>query len=649
MSASQDVIDAHGPPLTGVSTDTGSVYPLSIDDDRGAFIYIPLIGYALGTHDLDALMKWVFISFFVPLLLVYPRLLYELTGSLIAAVVAPPILLSHSTFLRTSGIFWMPAWANLFLLPLLLLIAVRWKRSSVWLLVLLAIVASVASSVRANAGLGFVLGALLLVFVRMPRWRLRLISAGVIVLAYLSIGTFAMHAVQLQRDDVVGRDFTSPYPNAHPFWHNAYMGLGYLKNPYGIRLQDPIAAAAAQKQDPGAVFPTRRYERALRALYFRVLSRHPGFVLHEYAVKAGLVVSWALSWFPAAVLLIPFLLLFGKRRRPRQFQFLLMLGAGIVGAASGIIVDPRATAQNLSGWYGFLLLLWLLSIGWLARLAEPAIARLALNVSARQTFVRATPSAPVSLRLARRHVLRLVRVLRTRVPGLIESEYRRVTRAAHSRWRARSDLRWRFLARSAIPVVVVSAALIANSSGNSNAAAGSYWAAQATLVPRNAHRGPTVAEWRLGRGVPSGWSLAARRVAPSSGQLRLWTTGGKYSHQLKSPASTLEPGSYVFLVDGRVIRGGLRLAVIDERSNTAIASSVYWWDQPYPKARLMVVTFELARLTNVSFVFAKFSPFDADSSSLWSLRSVTLIRQRGGCRLNDPFAYFTGSTGPVQP
>jgi hypothetical protein len=648
MSASQDVIDAHGPPLTGVSTDTGSVYPLAIDDDRGAFIYVPLIGYALGTHDLDALMKWVFIFFFVPLLLAYPRLLYELTGSLIAAVVAPPILISHSTFLRTSGIYWMPAWANLFLLPLLLLIAMRWKRSSVWLLVLLAIVASLASSVRANAGLGFLLGALLLVFVRMPRWRLRLMSAGVIVLAYLSIGTFAMHAVQLQRDEVVGRDFTSPYPNAHPFWHNAYMGLGYLKNPYGIRLKDPVAVAAAQKQDPGAVFPTRRYERALRAVYFRFLSRHPGFALHEYAVKAALVVSWALSWFPAAVLLIPFLLFFGKQRLTRQFQFALILGAGVTGAATGIIVDPRATAQNLSGWYGFLLLLWLLSIGWLARLAEPAIARLALSVAARRTFVPAMPSSPVSLRLLRKRVLRFVRLLRIRVLRLIESEYRRVARAARPRSAARSDLRWRFLARSAIPVAVVSAALIANSSGNSNAAAGSYWASQATLVPRNAGRGSTIAQWRLGGGVPSGWTLAARSVTRRGGQLRLWTTGGKYSHQLKSPTSTLVPGSYVFLVDGRVIRGGLQLAAIDERINTAIASSVYWWDQAYPKARLMSVAFELARITNVSFVFTKFSPFDPDRSSLWSLRSVTLIRQRGGCRLNDPFAYFTGTTEPVR-
>jgi hypothetical protein len=639
LSASQDVLDAHGPPLTGLSSnEADNYYPLATDDDRGAFVYIPLLGYAFDTHNLGALLKWIFISFFVLVLFAYPLLLYELTGSLVAALAAPPLLLSHSTFFRTSGIFWVPAWANLFLLPLLLVVAKRWKRSSVWLLVALAVVASLASSVRANAGLGFLLGALFLIVARVPRSRLRLTSVVVIVLAYLSISTFAMNAIQLQRDDVVRHDFTSLYPNGHPVWHNAYIGLGYLKNPYGIRLKDSVAVAAAHKQDPGAVFPTKRYERVLRGLYFRTLRRHPSFVLHEYAVKTGVVMSWALTWFSPMVLLIPLLLLFGKERRTRQFQVALLAGAGIVGAMSGVIVDPSATAQNLSGWYGLLLLLWLMLIGWLARPVELATVSIVRMLAERSAAELGGPVLPRSLVLLRHRVLRL-----------IESAGRLAVGAGRVRWAEHSDLRWRVVARGAIAIALGSAILVAYSSGKSNAAAGTYWADQARLVPREADSGPTVVAWRFGKGVPAGWSASAESVRPDSGGLHLRTRSGEYTHQLDSSGRRLEPGTYVLFVEGRVISGALQLAVVDERGEDSIATRVYWWDQPYAKTRLMAVPFELARATQVRFSFTRFSPYDPDRSSLWSVRSVSVIRQPGGCRVDNPFAWFTPLSGSVPP
>src|SRR5215211_3454590 len=54
--ASMDMVNAHGPPLTAArSEDRSNLYPVGVDDDRGGFVYLPLIGYWLNTRDVDAL------------------------------------------------------------------------------------------------------------------------------------------------------------------------------------------------------------------------------------------------------------------------------------------------------------------------------------------------------------------------------------------------------------------------------------------------------------------------------------------------------------------------------------------------------------------------------------------------------------------
>jgi hypothetical protein len=630
MIASMDMLDRHGPPLAAFSGqysgefgDLGTrYYPLALADDHGAFIYLPLVGYLLRTSDLDALLKWFFVVFFVPLLVLYPLLLYELTRSFIASLAAPAILLGHSAFLSTSGIWWLSAWANLLLLPSLLLVAERWKQSRLWILVGLALVASFASSIRANAGLGFVIGALLLVCLRMPRWRLRLLSAVLLIIAYFSIGTFAMRAVQVQRDDVIGQDFTSAYPNGHLFWHAAYVGLGYLKNPYGIRPTDRAAAEAAKRQDPGAVYPTKRYEAAVRKVYLHILRRHPGFVLHGYAVKAGIVLWRAADWFPLAIFTVPLALLFGKRRRARLFQCSLLLGAGVLGALEGVIVTPTPSAQVFGGWYSFLLLLWLLSLGWLLRPLEATAWRLAIRLRDRWVMGAAYPKPPwlswwgLSTRLMRQ----LTKMRRSLAAAISATTPRQLSRAA--------------LASAAVIVVFA-----AQNSARSADAASAYWDLEAPLVPRASIHGKVIARWQLRKVVPAGIVVLTHSVTPSADGLHVRTTRTKYGYQLVPPAQSLQPGRYHFLVDGRVLAGGLQLAAVDNGMGTTIVKTFYSADGAYSREKRMAVSFDLATPTEVEFPIANFSLLS--HSSDWTLRSFVLVRESWGCALPTPDAWFT--------
>jgi hypothetical protein len=91
LGSSMDMINHHGPPLTAARDgNPSSFYPLAIDDDRGGFVYLPLAAHFLGTRDIDALLKWSFIIFFASLLLAYPLVLYEITGSVTAAFADSP-------------------------------------------------------------------------------------------------------------------------------------------------------------------------------------------------------------------------------------------------------------------------------------------------------------------------------------------------------------------------------------------------------------------------------------------------------------------------------------------------------------------------------------------------------------------------------
>jgi hypothetical protein len=643
MFASMDVVDAHGPPLVGLdsSGDNSSFYPVALDDDRGTFIYIPLLAHYAGTHDLNVLLKWFFICFFVPLLLVYPLLIYGVTESVIAAGVAPWILLSNSSFFRTSGIFWIPAWANLLLLPLLLLIAKRWRPNLLWALVALAVLGSFASSMRANAGLGFVGGAILLVLLRLPRWRLRLAGVALIALAYLSISSFAIHAVQVQRDAVVGHDFTSPYPNGHPFWHNGYIGLGYLRNPYGFRPTDAAALAAAHRQDPGARFPTKRYERALRTVYLDTLEKHPWFVVHGWIVKAGVMLGLVAHWYPFAVLLVPLLLLFGAERRRRRFQFSLVVFAGLVGAATGVFTLPTKIPEIQSGWYGFGLFLWILSIGWAARPAEQWVAAYLRRWGAnRQERRRELPPswAPVLTRLRWQ--------VRRRVVGTLLGARLLLTRAATWAVGGARGLGFRTLGRLALAAAVAAGVFLANSSGRITDASAAYWANEASLVDAASIDGTLVSRWQFDQGVPRGWREFARSVERRGDELHVRTRPTKYGLQLLSPPRVLKPGHYVAAVEGSVGAGGLQVAAADTPIDATVAYVFYSADAPFAESRRMALSFDLAKPTRVSILLSNFSVLAR--SSTWTLRSVVLRREPGGCQLNLPSAYYTPATMVAQ-
>jgi hypothetical protein len=365
------VLDRGGPLLIGATKPYGApgtrpqvdYYPVGLADDLGAFVYLPELGHRTGTDDPRILLKWSFIALFSLLLLVYPLVFYELLGSVLAALAAPLLLLYGFRFMYDTDIYWITGWVILLCLPLVMLVYKRWNRWSIAWLALLMLVASFASSIRVNAGLPVLLAAIIVVLLREKRWLVRIGTAALLVAVSLSISSLVMGRINAQRWDALAKpELRSAFSSHHVVWHAMYVGLGYLPNKYGIRWNDQLGFERAERENPGVVLLSKDYDRTMRHLYFRVLEDDPGLVAKNAVYKAAYALGDVGRRFALALVLVPLMLLVGRRRRDTRVFALLTVPALPITLAPLVLAAPdSAYAPGFRATCG---LLWLLGICW---------------------------------------------------------------------------------------------------------------------------------------------------------------------------------------------------------------------------------------------------------------------------------------------
>jgi hypothetical protein len=421
FEASLLVIDDGGPPLVGRNTDPGvfeipgeEFGPVAMTDDQGAYVYVPLLAHATGMGDPLNALALLYVALFVVPIVLYPLVFYRLFRSLAPAVVAPIGLaimsaeIAHGSF-GDPDVYWLPAWAALALLPPLLLIDRAWPRGSLPMIIALCVAASFATSIRSNAGLAVALSAAFVVLTHKPwSWLQRGGAVVLVVLASLSISHFALSAVREHRDDWVDSPrFTevASRNESHPFWDNAYIGLGYFPNDHGIFYRDDVSADMVRRLDPGAGAFGPEYERVLRDRYFDVVSADPVFFLLNLAGKLVITIGQMTAWLVPLLLLGPFALSVGGRAPMMRRCALLLTPAVALGLIPAIATVPFAPYEL--GLTGALGCACILLAAWLAAEAED-IAR----KSDREADHQPRPAGT----LARLRGLTATPAFRTRVP-----------------------------------------------------------------------------------------------------------------------------------------------------------------------------------------------------------------------------------------
>ena len=343
------------PILTGVLPGSDTLVRAGGGDDQGLYLVVPWLAHTLGWADPVNLLRWIALLAFGLVVAIYPWLIRELSGSTLAGVLSPFVLLIGLWLLPLGDIYWIAAWVILALLPIVLLLDRRWPRHGLLVLLGLLVLASLASAIRSQAGLPILVGAVL-VLVRRPwsGWA----RTGAIVLcvvAYLSVSVFGMAAARAERDhELHGRVVAGDTGTGHPFWHTTYIGLGYLPNDWDIRYYDAIAYRDVLREDPKARFLGPAYGHILRHRYFKLVSSQPLFALKDYGAKLLVSLRPATPALLALALATPWLLLVDARRRRWRRDALFLVLAAAIGLASPLLATPDGS--YLLGWLGAVLL-----------------------------------------------------------------------------------------------------------------------------------------------------------------------------------------------------------------------------------------------------------------------------------------------------
>jgi hypothetical protein len=565
------------------------LYPLGLSDDLGVYVYLGELGHGVGTTNPLILLKWSFITLFALLLLLYPLIFYELLGSILFALLTPFLLLYRFSFMFDTDIYWITAWAVLFCLPLIMLIYKRWGRLSPLWLALLMIAASFASSIRINAGLPVLLAAIMVVFMREKRWLARAGIVALLVVASISISRFVFAEIDANRWQALGRpDQQEQFGRHHVIWHNMYIGLGYLPNKYGLRWDDTVGFEHAKRANPNVVFLSKDYDRSLRHLYIHILKTDPAFVAKNIVYKAAFEAGEVVRRFWIGLLLVPFMLLVGRRKHDMRHFVMFVIPALLITLAPTVLTIPYP--PYATGFYAATGLVWLLALGWLFVSLPELVRNWRADVDESIRRVDAWGRSPgfVARRLAGSAAFWVLLFvgLATAVAAVTLAP---VARSAYDRW---------YFSQQAL--------------------AGSPQVLAARLAGSRLVRG-----WTFSGELPHGWGkLGDANVERAGTAVRVVTSGTIEAYQVWSPDVPAAPGSYYIVVEGQIRDGGMEIGALNAERDRWIHVTRYTTGKKSGHGTYMATGFSLAKPTNVRVILSNWN----NGQSRWIVHRVRLLR-----------------------
>ena len=205
-----------------------------------------------------------------------------------------------------------------------------------WMFALLGLLAGYGNLIRSQSGNG----VLILMFVGLavhPRFKpsRKTLLLGLTLVA-LAVPSLHFKHLERQRDAfLVSQDPTyQPKTVRHPFWHNVYIGFGYLQpNPYGITYSDTVASDKVKSVDPQIGFVTKEYEAVLKDETLKLVRHDPWFTLKTLAAKSAKLFLYLLVYANLGWLYV------WKRKLSWRIWLPLLLAAGFF-TLPGLLVMP---------------------------------------------------------------------------------------------------------------------------------------------------------------------------------------------------------------------------------------------------------------------------------------------------------------------
>jgi hypothetical protein len=285
-------MDATGHSL--VALENARLLPAGLADDPGIYVLIPWLSRTFRL-DLATSVAIFFNSTFALAVLSGCIGFLLLCQSGISRVIGiAAVLASGALAYRNGDVYLFEFAVPMALIPFALcLIRRRSHRSNAFAVFLPAAglacgAASLIRSSSAIATLAFLTSLITLIAVSTPK---KIVLVTLLLGAFLVPRLYFQH-LSSQRDVFLSTLSRGSRINTsrHIFWHLAYLGMGFLSNPYvpgGIC--DDAAKAKVQAIRPGTDYLSPEYDRVLRQETIAVALAHPALSLFTVFAKAGII------------------------------------------------------------------------------------------------------------------------------------------------------------------------------------------------------------------------------------------------------------------------------------------------------------------------------------------------------------------------
>lgn len=268
---------------------------VSFGGEAGIFYFVPLIATWCNTSVFDAAWWFLCMQVTVGAIASSTALLTQAETWLGTGMVVVGIAGLATVSWIISDVYVIYFFTVSFLPWLLVLLQKKHYRSLLGYSFLLGLVYEYGNFVRSFSGLPLLMGFLVAVMFSLRNSRntflaILLFCAGSMCVKMHIHKVLSVRNAYLKEHKI---DFLD-YPLQHTFWHNIYMGFGFITNNRDIVFSDECSLAKVNQLNPQARYLDSLYETALKNEVLRLCFLSPNFVLRVFFAKLGVLFYYLL-------------------------------------------------------------------------------------------------------------------------------------------------------------------------------------------------------------------------------------------------------------------------------------------------------------------------------------------------------------------
>lgn len=311
-------------------------------EDQGYPLILSMIGSSFHQKQMTlktfVLFNYAFFLFFG---LISSLLLYFTFRSILISSLFYFIYLTSGIYTGGLDHHWTLGALIPFYISCLIFIMIKHSRISFLSLVPYFLIAGTANIIREGNGvvgiLLFISSLMIYVFFHHKRHSVikvrKLFLYALLFIFLYSLPEMLLAAMRSQRDQMYFNNQKSVMITHHGLWHNAFMGLGYIPNPYGIKWADSNNLSFVRTVNPKANYMTNEYYDILQKLYIEYSLKSPLYWVQNYAAKIAGIHLYSETILP------PLFLRFFPFRTGYYSLYIFLLGLIILAKKSRVIAQ----------------------------------------------------------------------------------------------------------------------------------------------------------------------------------------------------------------------------------------------------------------------------------------------------------------------